>query len=76
MEKEGFGEEFSICSAVFFWRNSGGLFGGLQFFVLKIIFFPPGSSLTSKISVSAILYSKANAFFTFCFSDVLFRSEV
>ena len=25
MEKEGFGEEFSICSAVFFWRNSGGL---------------------------------------------------
>src|SRR3989344_3067452 len=24
MEKEGFGEEFSICSAVFFWRNSGG----------------------------------------------------
>ena len=25
MEKEGFGEEFSICSADFFWRNSGGL---------------------------------------------------
>ena len=24
MEKEGFGEEFSICSAVFFWRNLGG----------------------------------------------------
>ena len=23
MEKEGFGEEFSICSAVFFWRNLG-----------------------------------------------------
>jgi len=23
MEKEGFGEEFSICSAFFFWRNSG-----------------------------------------------------
>jgi hypothetical protein len=22
MEKEGFGEEFSICSADFFWRNS------------------------------------------------------
>jgi len=28
MEKEGFGEEFSICSADFFWRNSGGIFGG------------------------------------------------
>jgi hypothetical protein len=28
MEKEGFGEEFSICSAVFFLRNSGGIFGG------------------------------------------------
>jgi hypothetical protein len=27
MEKEGFGEEFSICSADFFWRNSGGIFG-------------------------------------------------
>ena len=25
MEKEGFGEEFSICSTDFFWRNSGGL---------------------------------------------------
>jgi len=25
MEKEGFGEEFSICSADFFWRNSGGI---------------------------------------------------
>ena len=24
MEKEGFGEEFSICSANFFWRISGG----------------------------------------------------
>ena len=24
MEKEGFGEEFSICSAFFFWRDSGG----------------------------------------------------
>ena len=24
MEKEGFGEEFSICSADFFWGNSGG----------------------------------------------------
>jgi len=25
MEKEGFGEEFSICSADFFWRNLGGI---------------------------------------------------
>ena len=24
MEKEGFGEKFSICSAVFFWGHSGG----------------------------------------------------
>jgi len=23
-EEEGFGEESSACSAVFFWRNSGG----------------------------------------------------
>jgi len=28
MEKEGFGEEFSICSAIFFWRISDGGFGG------------------------------------------------
>ena len=33
MEKEGFGEEFSICSAVFFWRNSGG-----QLFIAYIFF--------------------------------------
>jgi len=25
MEKEGFGEEFSICSSDFFWRNSVGI---------------------------------------------------
>src|SRR3989338_4478278 len=36
MEKEGFGEEFSICSAVFFWRISGGLFGGLIFQIFPI----------------------------------------
>jgi len=27
-EEEGFGEESSVCSAVFFWRNSDGGFGG------------------------------------------------